>query len=103
MAGVDYTVDRIISSIKRRITLPDAQNLYGDDDLIEFMGDELSSTIIPLVHSVQQEYWVNVHDVPLVQNQTDYKIPIRGCANGLRLVTLVDTNGNEIDYPKLRP
>lgn len=103
MAGVDYTVNSIISSIKRRITLPDAQNLYSPDDLIAFMGDELSSTIVPLIHSVQQEYWVNVHDVSLVQNKTDYKIPIRGAANGLRLVTLLDNNGNEIDYPLLRP
>lgn len=100
---IDYTVNRIISSIKRRITLPDAQNLYTDDDLIEFMGDELSSTIVPLIHSVQQEYWVEKHDVQLVQNQTNYTIPIRGCANGLRLVTLLDTNNNEIDYPLLRP
>lgn len=103
MPGPDYTVTRLISSIKRRITLPDAQNLYSDDDLIEFMGDELSSTIVPLIHSVQQEYWVYVHDVTLVQNQTDYKIPIRGCANGLRLVTMLDTNNNEIAYPLLRP
>lgn len=101
--AVDYTVNRLISSIKRRITLPDAQNLYSNDDLIEFMGDELSSTIVPLIHSVQQEYWVYIHDTTLVQNQTNYKIPIRGCANGLRLVTMLDTNGNEIDYPLLRP
>ncbi len=103
MAGVDYTVESLLSSVKRRITLPDAQNLYANSDLIAFMGDELSSTIVPLIHSVQQEYWVNIHDVNLVQNQTNYKIPIRGCANGLRLVTLMDNNGNEINYPLLRP
>jgi hypothetical protein len=104
MAGnIDYTTDSLIASIKRRITLPDAQNLYSSDDLIAFMSDELASTIIPLVHSVQQEYWVQKIDVPLVQNQTNYTIPIRGITNGLRLVTLLDTNGNEIDYPLLRP
>lgn len=101
--SIDYTVDKLISSIKRRITLPDAQNLYSNDDLIEFMNDEMASTIIPLIHSVQQEYWVNIHDVTLTQNQVDYKIPIRGAANGLRLVTMLDTNGNEIAYPLLRP
>ncbi len=103
MPGIDYTTNSILSSIKRRISLPDAQNLYGPDELIAFMGDEISSTIVPLVHSVQQEYWVVKMDVPLVQNQTNYTIPIRGAANGLRLVTLLDTNGNEIDYPLLRP
>lgn len=101
--AIDYTVDRLISSIKRRITLPDAQNLYSDDDLIEFMSDELSSTIVPLIHSVQQEYWVQKVDVPLVANQTTYKIPIRGVTNGLRLVTTLNTNGNEGDFPLLRP
>jgi len=103
MAGVDYTSSGLVTSIQRRITLPDAQNLYSPDDLIAFMGDELSSTIIPLIHSVQQEYWVYKIDVPLVQNQTNYTIPIRGITNGLRLVTLLDTNGNEIEYLLLRP
>jgi hypothetical protein len=103
MAGVDYTTTGLVASIQRRITLPDAQNLYSPDDLIAFMGDELSSTVIPLIHSVAQEYWVQRIDVPLVQNQTNYTIPIRGITNGLRLVTLLDTNGNEIEYPKLRP
>jgi len=103
MPGIDYTTNSLLASIKRRITLPDAQNLYSPDDLIAFMGDELSSTIIPLVHSVQQEYWVEKHDIQLVQNQTNYTIPIRGITNGLRLVTLLDTNNNEIDYPLLRP
>lgn len=103
MAGVNYTTDRLISSVKRRITLPDAQNLYTDEDILEFMSDELSSTVVPLIHSVQQEYWVYVSDVTLNQNQTAYKIPIRGCANGMRLVTLLDSNNNEIAYPLLRP
>lgn len=103
MAGIDYTTDGLIASIKRRIALPDAQNLFSDTDLIAFMGDELSSTIEPLVHSVQQEYWVVKVDVPLVINQTNYTLPIRGVVNGLRLLTLVDSNNNEIEFPLLRP
>jgi len=103
MPGIDYTTTGLLSSIKRRISLPDAQNLYTSDDLIAFMGDELSSTVIPLIHSVQQEYWVMRQDIPLVQNQLNYTIPIRGVTNGLRLLTLVDTNGNEIAFQLLRP
>ncbi len=103
MPGIDYTSNGLLASVKRRISLPDAQNLYSPTDLIAFMGDELSSTVVPLIHSVQQEYWVYQINVPLVQNQTNYTIPIRGIANGLRLVTLVDNNGNEIAYPLLNP
>ncbi len=101
--AIDYTTTGIIASIKRRITLPDAQNLYTPTDLIAFMTDEMSSTIEPLVHSVQQEYWVNRQDVTLVQGQTNYTIPVRGIMNGLRLITLVDNAGNEIEFPLLRP
>jgi hypothetical protein len=101
--SIDYTTDALISSIKRRITLPDAQNLFSDTDLIAFLGDELSSNVIPLVHSVQQEYWVYRQDVPLVQGQTNYTLPVRGVVNGLRLLTLVDNGGNEIEFPLLRP
>lgn len=100
---VDYTTDALIASVKRRITLPDAQNLFTDTDIIAFLGDELSSTVIPLIHSVQQEYWVYRTDVPLIQGQTNYTLPVRGVANGLRLLTLVDINGNEIEFPLLRP
>lgn len=103
MPGVDYTTTSLVANIKRRITLPDAQNLYSDADLIAFAGDELSSSIEPIVHSVQQEYWVVQTDVPLVQNQTNYTIPVRGITNGLRLITLVDSANNEIMFPLLRP
>jgi len=101
MAGVDYTTDALVSSIQRRILLPDAQNLYSPDDLIAMASEELSSTIEPLVHSVQQEYWVVKVDVPLVVNQTNYTLPLRGIVNGLRLVTLLDNGGNEIEFPLL--
>ena len=101
--GVDYTSTGMIASIKRRISLPDAQNLYTPDDLVKFMGDELSSTVEPLIHSVQQEYWVVRQDLPLVAGQTNYTLPIRGIVNGLRLVTLVDTMGNEMEFPRLQP
>jgi len=101
--AVDYTTDALIANIKRRVTLPDAQNLFTPADLIAFASDELSSTIEPLVHSVQQEYWVVRQDIPLVMNQTNYLIPVRGIANGLRLITLLDMGGNEIIFPLLRP
>jgi hypothetical protein len=101
--AIDYTTDGLVSSIKRRVTLPDAQNLYTADDLIAFASDELSSTIVPLVHSVQQEYWVVRQDIPMVINQLNYTIPVRGVSNGLRLLTLVDPNGNELQFNLLRP
>jgi hypothetical protein len=101
--GVDYTTDALVASIQRRILLPDAQNLYSPDDLIAMASEELSSTIEPLVHSVQQEYWVVKIDVPLIVNQTNYTLPLRGIVNGLRLVTLLDNGGNEIEFPLLRP
>jgi hypothetical protein len=109
MAGPDYTTTGLIASVKRRITLPDAQNLYSDADLVAFMGDELSSTVVPLVHTVQQEYWVMKTDVTMVQDQTNYTIPVRGVANGLRLLTMLVPNGNnsasqnEINFPLIRP
>lgn len=103
MAGIDYTTTALVSSIKRRILLPDAQNLYSDDELIAMASEEMASTIEPLVHSVQQEYWVVKVDVPLIQGQTNYTLPLRGIVNGLRLVTLLDNGGNEIEFPLLRP
>lgn len=101
--AIDYSTDALIASVRRRITLPDAQNLYTPTDIIGFANDEMASTIIPLIHSVQQEYWVQKIDVPLVQNQTNYTIPVRGIINGLRLISLVDTAGNEIAFPRLQP
>lgn len=101
--SIDYTTDRLVAMVKRRITLPDAQNLFSDTDLIAFITDELASTIVPLIHSVQQEYWVYKSDVALVAGQNNYTIPVRGITNGLRLVTIVDTNNNETAFPLLRP
>lgn len=101
--SIDYTTDGLLASVKRRITLPDAQNLFSSTDLIAFMSDELSTSLVPLIHSVQQEYWVYRQDVPIVANVTNYLIPVRGVANGLRLLSLVDNGGNEIEFNLLRP
>lgn len=103
MPGIDYSTDWLVASVKRRISLPDAQNLYTADEVIAFASDEISSTIIPFIHSIQQEYWVQRVDIPLVLNQTIYKIPIRGVGNCLRLLTLVDNNNNELQFNLLSP
>ena len=101
--GVTYTSDALIASVKRRTALGTNQLLDTDDDILAYLGDELSSTLMPLIHSVQQEHWVQVVDVPLVQGQVNYFLPVRGVSNGLRYISCLDNQGNEYNFPKLRP
>lgn len=63
----------------------------------------MRSTIIPVVNSVREEYWVKLYDQAVVSGQAAYTIPQRSAGAILRDVVFVDPSGNEIDLQRLAP
>ena len=56
MAGVDYTVNGLLSSIKRRGMIPASSFTFTDDQLTAFLNDELLSRLVPAIKSVREEF-----------------------------------------------
>lgn len=103
MAGVDFTNNGLLSSIKRRGMIPASSFTFTDDQLLAFLNDEMLSRLVPAIKSVREEFFVNVKDVTIVSGQQAYDIPSRAVGNQLRDLSLVDSAGKESSLARIEP
>lgn len=78
------TVSKLIASIKRRTMSPTSQITFKDEDLIEFMNEEMLIGIIPSIEQMKDEYLVFKEQIPIQNNVNSYPIPERSLGNKLR-------------------
>lgn len=101
--AIDYTTDALVDSVKRRITVPTAQQFFYPANIVNFANDELMSTLVPSIISVREEYFVTKKDYPIVSGTSSFEIPTRAVGGMMRDVVLVDNSGNEVAMPRLQP
>lgn len=89
------TSDDMIAAIKRRVSIPANQALLSDSDIMAIVDNIVRSRLVPLVMSLQQEYFVTRTTTPLVASQSEYAIPYRAIGRKLREIKLVDEQDNE--------
>lgn len=58
-----YDVEQLIANIKRRCTVPTSQITYTESDFALIANDELHDTVVPLMMSAREEYFVDYYDV----------------------------------------
>ncbi len=102
VAAPGYTVDSLVTKLRNRYINPNAISLFQDADIVSLLDDELRSTLIPVITSVREEFWVKTQDTP-INGSTSYTIPSNAAGGVLRDVVFVDTQGNEIDLQQLSP
>lgn len=90
----------LITSIKRRASIPESQATFEDTDFLELATEEQNIGLVPSVLSVHEEYFVYEQTVSLVTGTLRYAIPYRAIGNKLRDLTYVDAQGNE--YPTIK-
>lgn len=100
---IDYSADRLITDLKSLGLLPDSQLLLDDDELLAMMNFQLKSSLVPLIDSAAEEFFVAYDDIDYDSSVHTYAIPERAMGTKLRDVVWVDVNGNEIAIPRLRP
>lgn len=93
--------DDLLRSVKRAITVPASQPLLQDPDFYELMDEIISSRVVPLLESLDEEYFITESTVALVDNQQDYDIPYRAIGRGLRDLLIEDSSGNRRSIPKI--
>lgn len=101
--GIDFTTTALINGAKLRASVPSSQSLFLDTDFITLLNNHMVSIIIPLIKSVNEEYFVEKSDVTLVSGTSEYSIPTRALGGALRDVVMVDSNGRELELPRLEP
>lgn len=88
------TADRLLQGIKRRVVMPASQARLTDEDILAITDDIISSRIVPIIESVNQEFFIYRETVPLVSGQSEYSIPYRAIGRTLRELK-VKNFGNE--------
>ena len=103
----DYTTDgsalAMVNSVYRRLLSPNSQNTILPVDIIQFLDEEMRTTIDPLILAAQEEFFVKNIDQPVLQGVFNYTIPKRAAFATWRDVVFVDNNNNEINMSMLSP
>ena len=103
LLGPNFTVDNLVTSVQNRAVLPNTPTLYTSSTIIQLMDEEMRTDIIPLVKTLNEEFWVTNYDQSVVSGQNSYSIPYRATAQGLRDVVFVDNNNNELGLVRYEP
>jgi len=86
MAKLSMNSSDLLESIKSRAQVPISQIALSDDDLLRFATEEIQLKVVPSVLSVREEFYVTEVTVPMVANQSNYKIPYRAIGGKVRFV-----------------
>jgi hypothetical protein len=103
MANPYLTSDTLIESVARRASIPEGQQTFEDVDFLAFANEEIQNAILPLILSMNEEYYVTSEDISLVASQSNYAIPYRAIGGKLRDVFYKDTQGNLQEMTRISP
>lgn len=81
----------LIKELKLLSGFPD-DNYFSDEELLSILDRELQITVVPLLMSLQEEYFLYDKDVTITQGS--YRIPSRSILNKLRDVKVI--NGDSV-------
>ena len=101
MPNYYYTSDEIVKSVKRRIVMPTSQNLFTDQDLLDFATEEMNMAMVPMIQSQQEDYFLYTQLIDLIPGQTKYPIPYRATGNKLREVSFQSSAGNVLEMTRI--
>lgn len=88
MARPSYDVEQLIENIKRRCAVPTSQVTYTNQDFTDLADDELKDTVVPLIMSAKEEYFVGHVDVTVTSTRI-LDIPEEAVGDKLRSVCFV--------------
>lgn len=90
-----YTTDSLLTSVKTRVLIPTNQDTFTDANILMLADEELQTSLVPLIMSVQEEYFVDSKIYTLGSNVTSVEIPERAIGNKVKDITLLDSAGIE--------
>jgi len=98
-----WTTTDLLADVRRRAMLPNtATQGTTDADLLAHANNEMASRLVPLVQSVNEEFYVQTVDIPFVAGQAAYRFPNRNSGAKLRDVLLVLGNA-QLNLARIEP
>lgn len=88
------TSDALVDGIKKRVTMPASQALITDADIRSIADTMIKGRMVPLVTSLNQEFFVTITDTDIEAGVSLYAIPYRAIGRKLRELKLVVEDEN---------
>lgn len=90
------TGDQLIADVAITVTLPNNQVLITNERMLSLANEEMISTIVPMILSLNQEYFVRLDDSDFtVPDKIEYSIPYRAVGRILRDLK-IRTQGDDV-------
>tara|TARA_Y100000593_G_scaffold92968_1_gene186205 strand:+ start:5914 stop:6870 length:957 start_codon:yes stop_codon:yes gene_type:complete len=88
-----YTTEQLISTVERRAALqPVETEGQTKDDIVSYLNEEMSTTILPELLRFQEDYLTITETLPLTSGTSHCRIPVRAVGNTLRDVVWVSSD-----------
>lgn len=99
------TADKLLNGVKRRAVVPNNQIVnMSDTDILELLDDVIKTEVVPMVDSVNGEYFVTVTNSNLVASQSEYSIPYRAMGRVLRDLKIENNDSGDVrNCPYIEP
>ncbi len=101
--ALDYTTVGLLSEIRRRARLDNADADFTDAALLAEADTQLSEVFVPLIMRTRSDYYLRHEDQTLVTDQQTYAIPYRAVASAVRQVCWIDSTGSETELQPVPP
>src|SRR5574343_458795 len=97
---VGMTTSKLLKSIKVRAMVPNSSITFSDEDLIDFLNEEMQIGMVESILQMKDDYLVFKEVVPIETSKKNYTIPERALGNKVREISFVDGN-NEYEMTQI--
>ncbi len=95
------TSEDLLESVKTSVTIPANQVLLTNPRILMFANEEIDSKVVPLISSLNQDYFVEIEEEAAVSGESEYSIPYRSIGRTLRDLKISDSSGSVRDVTKM--
>lgn len=92
---MSWTTNDLLASIRRRGSIPtttNSSNVNSTQSLLDLATEELHNSLLPMLMSTREEWYVNSQEQAIVANQAAYIIPTRASGVVLRDIKIRSDN-----------
>lgn len=91
----------LLNTIRRRASLPENQNTFSPEDLLEMASEEMFISVLPKMLELHEDFYLTTKDVDLVASTSVYTIPYRAIGDKLRDLSYVDSSGEVFEMVRI--
>jgi hypothetical protein len=93
LSAIQYTADDLIVGIRDQTFVSSDARDWPADKLTRLLNRCLETYLVPFIIAADEEFYIAFSDIPVVSGQVGYALP-QGChAGNLRLIQLLDNQG----------